>query len=190
MDNYKIALKIGLLFIASCMCCLTYAQQDSTKQKRKLFVGFNLISLTNVDDNSSLVVGGRAGFYIGKKFFFGGRAALVQLNERNFTTIESPEFGYIGPMLGYHIWRNDRLQASLSASGGLAIADYTENELQVRDRALFILPTAELEYLLSKNIGLALEVGYRSVQRANNTLTDAQLSGMEFGIALKFGRRP
>ena len=88
---------------------LLIAQEDSTKvrKKRSLLISFNLVHLTNVDANTSLVVGGKVGFYVKNRWFWGGRAGLIQLNERYFPAVEAPEFGYIGPMLGYKFWQKD-----------------------------------------------------------------------------------
>ncbi len=183
-------LKLGVIAFLLAIASTSHAQQDTLKKKTKYVVGFNLVGLTSIDANTSLVVGGKGGFYIGKKLFFGGRAAIIPLNERYFEEVEEPEFGYIGPMLGYHVWRKERLQASVLAATGLAIIDYEQDAKKVRDRALFILPSAELEYFFSDNIAIGLELGYRSVQRVQQAFSNTQLSGMEFALSLKFGRRP
>lgn len=191
MKNHSVSMiRYSVLFLLCFCSMLGHAQENTVEKTAKFFVGFNLVSLTSIDARTSLVVGGKGGLYIGEKLFLGGRAAGIVLNERYFSNVEEPEFGYIGPMLGYHVWRKNQLQASVLAASGLAVIDYATNGKSVRDRALFILPSAELEYFFSKNIAIAAELGYRNIQKVDNNFTDAQLTGMEFGIGLKLGRRP
>lgn len=188
---FRLKYSFLLLLLLPLLPLQAQQSEDEAKEKKaKYFVSFNLLGLTSVADNSSLVVGGKGGFYIGKRIFLGGKAAGIVLNEKYFPDLEAPEFGYIGPMLGVHLWRKERLQASLIGATGLGIVDYGFEDRQVRDRALFILPSAELEYFFSKNVAVGLELGYRSISRAGLPFTDEELSGLEFGIVLKLGRRP
>ena len=186
-------IKYLVLSVLMLSTLLVQAQEKTSRKKEKkgkYFIAFNLIGLTSVGENSNFVIGGKGGFYLGKRVFLGGRAAGIALNERYFPEVEAPEFGYIGPMVGVHLWRKERLQASLLGATGLGIVDYTIDRRSIRDRTLFIMPSAEVEYFFSKNVAVGMELGYRRVSRTSLPFTAKQLSGLEFGISLKLGRRP
>ena len=99
-------------------------------------------------------------------------------------------YDYAGIFLEYTLWPNAPVHLSFPLQVGLGRAKVEQQETDIeveRSRLIVIEPRINLEANLSQRLGLAVHAGYRWADTQDLTnLTDANLSGFNYGILLKF----
>ena len=73
--------------------------------------------------------------------------------------------------------------------GGVSVEDANSNDSEIESSGIFVIePGINLEFNISKTFIPAINLSYRqAIGSALENLSDQDLSGISFGITLKFG---
>ncbi len=159
------------------------------------------IQYSVIDDNNSIVIGGRGGVILGHVFAvgFGGSGFI---NEYNYDVRTGLDYnltgGYGGVFFEPIIAPNYPVHVSfpiLMGAGGIAYTtidrDYNDYQYWVEDSEAFIIaePGAEIELNITRFFRFALFGSYRITNNFNiYTINNINLNGFSGGITLKFGK--
>jgi hypothetical protein len=195
MKKYKILILI--LFIPM----FVFSQSKDVKSKSKTISAYGgpLINFTQVDKNWGLMIGGKGGILINKKFSSGGIGMGMvknpvynedRISDETSTPLEV-SLGAGGMFLEYFL--NFNIPVSLSIpinimAGGVSLKDKFKDK-EIESSSIFILePGINMELKVSKHFIPTINVSYRQVYGSSLTYLDNHdISGINIGLILRVG---
>ncbi|MCD4736961.1 MAG: hypothetical protein K8R53_13030 [Bacteroidales bacterium] len=211
-------------FIAFCLSLLvlTAFGQEEDEEFKTLFgnagssggYGAPELRLTTINNETSLMMGGRGGWIIGHSFVIGGGGCglvtnnIFEYTERiegmDSTRNYNIDMGYGGLLLEYIAFPKSAVHIAvpvLIGAGGanLSYEIYNINDPQWNDwnkweyvessAFFFVEPGLEVEFNMTKFFRLNMGASYRFVEGTDlKRLSDDDLTGMSFNLTLKFGK--
>jgi len=176
------------------------------------------LKLSNINDDMSLLVGGRGGWIINHSFVIGGAGYGLTTNNRfdyteDISGIDSTrklrlDMGYGGLLLEYIAFPREAIHLSFPfviGAGGASVSTKEEgvnpdannwdndpfyNWNSLESTAFFVLePGINIELNLIKYLRLNLGASYRYISATDlDRLTDDNFSDFSFNLCLKFGK--
>lgn len=173
---------------------------DSTKMKHFKAYGEMYLKGTQPKDIPTLIVGGRVGFMINRKFAFGGMAQgwlpkstfhgfdLLGNSENNLQLTMQGAGVYIEPIMAM----NKSVHISFPINFLLGQIEINKNETGERiesSRLRCIEPSMNIEFNCTQYMILSINVGYRIAQINDlANVDDGDLSGFFVGLVGKIGK--
>jgi hypothetical protein len=208
--------KISLVLFLAIITTFSYAQDIDTFGKRdtsKAFImggyGEPFAGATQINNDWGIMFGVKGGVSFNRKFSFGPIAkvniGLWEFQGNNLAGSDSAYLelymGSVGLFLEYTFKMEKKIHFSIPVNimvGGTTINNATDfknndkkgNDNSVESTGLFIVePELNIEFNVAKFFIPNLQVGYRAVFGSELVNASSQeLSGVYFGIGLKFGK--
>ena len=207
--------KISLVLLLAFLTTFSYSQEINTLVKRDTsqpfilgFYGEPFVGATQLNNDWGIMIGLKGGMTMNRHFGFGPIAKVniglweFKGNNLNFNDSANLELymGSVGLLLEYNFKMKKKIHFSIPVNimiGGVGIKedagfakDSDAAPLDVESAGVFIIePELNIEFNVAKFFIPNLKVGYRAVfgsQLVN--VTDQELSGIYFGLGLKFGK--
>ncbi|UCD37860.1 MAG: hypothetical protein JSW54_13735 [Fidelibacterota bacterium] len=190
-----------LTFILVCLLSPMLAQEQTLFTGRIDHGGFGgpILQLTQIDDQTGVLIGGHGGWIINHVVYVGGGGVGLANEIEVSSAADSLPYlnlGYGGLELGVILASNKLVHftvSSLIGGGGVNYrgtswdGDYQAGTI---DDAFFVLePALHLELNVTKNMRVALGGSYRYVSGIDlEGLSDSMISGPSASLTFKFGR--
>lgn len=178
----------------------TLSSNDGTKNTSYGAYGGPLIQVPNINNDWGILIGGKGGVVINRKFAFGGIGkALVSSNDFRGDDLNGDEnaslslsYGVGGIFVEYLYDLESPIHFSIPVNfmgGGVSVEDATSEDLEMESSGIFVIePGINFEFNVSKTFIPAINLSYRQVLGSSLVnLSDQDLSGISFGLVLKFG---
>jgi len=162
--------------------------------------GGPLIQVPNINNDWGLIIGGKGGAIVNRKFAIGGIGkALVTSNDfigddlnGNENASLSLSYGVGGIFAEYLYKLENPIHFSIPLNlmgGGVSVEDANSDDSEIESSGIFVIePGINLEFNISQAFIPAINLSYRqAIGSSLENLSDQDLSGISFGIVLKFG---
>lgn len=170
--------------------------------KTKTFGGYggSLIQLSNINNDWGIIIGGKGGVVINRRFAFGGIGkSLVNsidflgddLNGNENASL-SLSYGAGGIFVEYISKLESPIHFSIPVNfmgGGVSVEDATSDDSEIESSGIFVIePGINLEFNVSKYFIPGISLSYRQVFGSSLVnLSDQDISGVSIGLMFKFG---
>lgn len=161
--------------------------------------GAPLIQFSQMNGDLAVIVGGKGGAVINRKFVFGGIGKAVVNNitfsgddlEGNNDVLLRLGYGEIGVFLEYVFKLESPVHFSIPVNimAGRASVHNDGSDVEVEASGVFVVePGINLEFNVSENFMPGINVSYRQVWGSSlENISDQDLAGFNVGLLFKFG---
>ena len=177
----------------------TVFQSDSLKTNSYGGYGGPLIKVSQINNDWGMIIGGKGGVVINRKFAFGGIGQSISRDNNfigdNLNGDKQSSLSFIYAAGGIFFEYIFNLESPIHISiplnlmaGGISVNDVTGNT-KVESSANFIIePGINLEFNLSKHFISAINLSYRQVFGTSLVnIHNQDISGVSMGLIFKFG---
>ena len=162
--------------------------------------GGPLAEVLNINNDWGVVMGGKGGVVINRKFAVGGIGKVLVSsidfigddlidNENSALTLS---YAVGGIFAEYLIDLESPVHFSIPVNfmgGGVTVKDGNSEDIEIESSGIFVIePGISLEFNVSKTFIPAVNLSYRQVLGSSLVnMNEQDLSGLSFGLTLKFG---
>ena len=160
----------------------TFGQQQSPKEKKAF--GAATFQLSSLAGKSAMETGGYGAAYLSPNWYLGGGGYGLD------SKVDGTEYGlgYGGLLVGYTNKISNRTNYHINSLFGYGgVTEMTSDLIESVDGLWIIKPSIEIEFRVSKNLGIGLKGGYRFGIDSDIPLGNHSISQPFGGLVIHFG---
>lgn len=178
----------------------TLTSNNGTETKTIGGYGGPLIQASNINNDWGIVIGGKGGFIVNRKFAMGGIGkALVSTNNfvgddlnGNENASLNMSYGVGGIFFEYIVKLESPIHFTIPLNimgGGVTVEDANSEDSEIESSGMFVIePGINVELNVSQNFIPAINLSYRQAFGSSlENLSDQDISGVNIGLIFKFG---
>jgi len=178
----------------------TLSSNDGLKTKTFGGYGGPLIQVANINNDWGIIIGGKGGVVINRRFAFGGIGKVLvngidllgdDLNGNNNAALRL-NYAAGGIFVEYIVKLESPIHFSIPVNfmaGGISIEDPTSDDAEIESSGIFAIePGINLEFNVSKSFIPGINLSYRQVFGSSLVnLGNQDIAGVNIGLIFKFG---